>query len=66
MHKRRYKGFDYEAREPNPSTEPEPNQDVPGTPGTWVHKGGGYYENTVTGERRRGKPGAQETSHRGR
>lgn len=24
--------------------------------GSWVHRGGGHYENTETGERRRGRP----------
>ena len=43
-HKRRFKGFVYEDPKPAPP------------PGEWVHKGGGYYEHTVTGETRRGKP----------
>ena len=27
-----------------------------GAEGRWVHKGGGYYVHTETGEKRRGKP----------
>lgn len=49
MHKRRYKGFDYEAQNPKPPAPPEKPK------GKWIHKGGGWYENTVTKERRRGK-----------
>lgn len=30
--------------------------------GEWVHKGGGYYENTVTGKTRRGRAGTKRKS----
>ncbi len=51
MNKRRYKGFDYE-------NHPDLVRRAPSAPsaeeGEWVYKGGGYYENTATGEVRRG------------
>jgi hypothetical protein len=31
----------------------------------WVHKGGGYYENSVTGETRRGRPEEDEDDEEG-
>jgi hypothetical protein len=65
MYARRYKGFDYNAR----GTHPELLKDDPELAATpvveetetveeWVHAGGGYYDNAVTGERRYGKPDA--------
>ena len=47
MNKRRFKGYDYEAHN---------HPDLVRRAEKWVHKGGGYYENTVTRETRRGKP----------
>ena len=47
MNKRRFKGFDYTNHSDLVRRAP---------PDEWVHKGGGYYENTVTRETRRGKP----------
>jgi hypothetical protein len=34
----------------------EPEEEDEGDGGEWVHKGGGYYENTVTGDTQRGRP----------
>ena len=50
MNKRRYKGYDYETHHHPDLVRRPPTADE------WVHKGGGYYENTATGETRRGKP----------
>ena len=47
MNKRRYKGYDYTNH---------PDLVRRADKGEWVHKGGGYYENTATGETQRGKP----------
>ena len=55
MLKRRHKGFDYEARN-HPDFQAKPPPAATAEEGEWVHKGGGYYENTATGEVRRGKP----------
>ncbi len=33
-----------------------PDDVAEGDQGEWVHKGGGYYEHTVTGDVQRGKP----------
>ena len=60
MHKRRYKGYDYEAHShpdlpPKPEAGPSPGR---GQIQLWLHKGGGWYFNPVTGEKRQGKPRA--------
>ena len=56
MNKRRFKGFDYEAH-----NHPDLVRRVKGE---WIHKGGGYYENTSTGETRRGKPAVDASQDR--
>lgn len=45
----KYRGDPVEA-EPTPEPVPAPDE------GEWEACGGGYYVNTVTGEKRRGKP----------
>lgn len=45
-----------EGGEPDPAASGGEGQTEAAGGGEWVHKGGGYYENTVTGETRRGRP----------
>ena len=54
MNKRRFKGFDYEAVNHPDLVRRAPERPV--SAGEWVHLGGGWYENTVTLERRKGTP----------
>ena len=63
--KRRYKGFDYAAKgHPDLSPRAPAQDDIADTTtaadseSKWVHKGGGYYEHTVTGDVIRGNPDA--------
>lgn len=44
-----------------PPEEPEEEEEE----SPWVHTGGGYYEHRETGERRRGKPEAEEPAESG-
>ena len=53
MLKRRYRGFDYEAVNHPDLERPTPK---PAAEGEWIHVGGGWYENTATGERQKGRP----------
>lgn len=58
MLKRRHKGFDYKARNHKDFIRRAPSEDEVATKGEWVHKGGGYYENSASGEVSRGNPDA--------